>query len=423
MSAPRKHGAPAALALLILGFHAEGRAERAALRGPPWSDQPDLPTWAASVVPRRGDMILLDAPSRTATRRGVSMTDARLPFFGQRRGSGCAGTYFQVGARAWTCSDMADLSPREPWTPGEGYRVVGEDALPFSYFFAGSGGTATYRSIESAMEGIPHRELEAGFSVAIVEERKRGELVWGRTSKGEWVNMREVYPARPSPFEGHRIEDAPFGWVVAERASVFSSPSGGAAKNSRARQTFVTWNEEAKGPWGTMVHTREGDWMALRDLVRPKLEKPPADVTEGERWIDVELATQTLVAYEGAKPVFATLVSTGRGPKGTDSATPPGVFRIWVKIAYSTMDNAERDDLDKHYSMEEVPYVMFFHKAFALHGTYWHRDFGRMKSHGCVNLSPKDARFLFEFTRPHAPIGWHAVFPTSIDPGTVIRVR
>jgi lipoprotein-anchoring transpeptidase ErfK/SrfK len=129
------------------------------------------------------------------------------------------------------------------------------------------------------------------------------------------------------------------------------------------------------------------------------------------------------VAYEGARPVFATLVSTGRGPQGSDSATPVGVHRIWVKIFTSDMDNVERDELDAHYSLEDVPYVQFFDHAVGLHGTYWHRDFGRVKSHGCVNLAPLDARALFEFTGPRLPAGWTAAYPAAVDAGTVVRVR
>ena len=73
----------------------------------------------------------------------------------------------------------------------------------------------------------------------------------------------------------------------------------------------------------------------------PTIAEPPSevDVESGERWIDVELATQTLVAYEGKRPVFATLVSTGKGKQGTALATPIGTHRIWIKLLQSDMDN------------------------------------------------------------------------------------
>jgi hypothetical protein len=87
------------------------------------------------------------------------------------------------------------------------------------------------------------------------------------------------------------------------------------------------------------------------------------------------------------------------------------------------MENVERDDVDSHYSLQEVPYVQFFDGAVALHGTYWHRDFGRVRSHGCVNLAPLDARWLFDFTEPRLPRGWAAAYPAAVDEGSLVRVR
>ncbi|MGH7328819.1 MAG: L,D-transpeptidase, partial [Polyangiaceae bacterium] len=87
------------------------------------------------------------------------------------------------------------------------------------------------------------------------------------------------------------------------------------------------------------------------------------------------------------------------------------------------MGNVERDDVDEHYSIEDVPFVQFFDHAVALHGAFWHREFGRVRSHGCVNLAPLDATRLFDFTWPHLPRGWTAVFPTSLEKGTLVRVR
>ncbi|MFO0671054.1 MAG: L,D-transpeptidase [Polyangiaceae bacterium] len=137
-------------------------------------------------------------------------------------------------------------------------------------------------------------------------------------------------------------------------------------------------------------------WLLAREIARPTMAPRPTDVDPDERWIDVELASQTLVAYEGDRAVFATLVSTGRGPQGSETATPRGSNRIWVKLHSSTMDNLERrDDADsadpdadtRLYSLDDVPYVQFFNKAVALHGVFWHRNFGRVQSHGYVNAS------------------------------------
>jgi hypothetical protein len=167
----------------------------------------------------------------------------------------------------------------------------------------------------------------------------------------------------------------------------------------------------------------EQDWLRASDLRRPQRSAPPAELTEGERWLDVDLKRQTLVAYAGTEPQFATLVSTGRGPLHSETATPPGSFRIWVKLRTSDMDNIEDAAARENYAIEAVPWVMFFSHGYGLHGTFWHQRFGETKSHGCVNLAPRDAEWLFGWSRPRLPPGWSAVLPTAGDPGTLVRVR
>ena len=108
---------------------------------------------------------------------------------------------------------------------------------------------------------------------------------------------------------------------------------------------------------------------------------------------------------------------------GSELATRTGTFRIWVKVFTTKMDNLDKDEVDRHYAIEDVPWVQFFDKAIALHGAFWHREFGHIHSHGCVNLAPLDARWLFAFTAPHLPAGWIAVLPTKIEQGAVVRVR
>jgi hypothetical protein len=395
---------------------------------PPWVDDVPLASWARSVAPKPGergqpgDMVLFAGPSRASDRRGVTSPGTVLPLFGAKRGAGCTGRWWLVGPLAWACSDGAVLSADEPSAPP---LAVGPEGLPHAYFFVGRDGASAYASLESAADGSPDRELDAGWSVAVVEQRSVQGERWGRTTKGLWVAVRDVVPARPSAFHGERIEGGTLdvAWVVADRASVWaSSDASPKAKptGTRGRFEVVHVVEDA----GAAVRIGPGEWMRLRDLARPTASPPPDQVARpGERWVDVDLTTQTLVAYEGTRPVYATLVSSGRGPKGTDSATPPGVHRVWVKILASDMENVERDDVDSHYSLQEVPYVQFFDGAVALHGTYWHRDFGRVRSHGCVNLAPLDARWLFDFTEPRLPRGWAAAYPTAMDEGTVVRVR
>jgi lipoprotein-anchoring transpeptidase ErfK/SrfK len=174
----------------------------------------------------------------------------------------------------------------------------------------------------------------------------------------------------------------------------------------------------------TYDETDEGWWMRAADGVKTNPGPAPRDLAAGEKWIDVNLKSQTLVAYEGDKPVFATAVSTGKEDKEDkekDHHTPPGIFRIREKHIAATMDGDVASD--GPYSIEDVPWIMYFNASYALHGAFWHNNFGRQQSHGCVNLAPLDAKALFGWTEPRLPEAWHAVWATPDHPGTRVIVH
>jgi lipoprotein-anchoring transpeptidase ErfK/SrfK len=116
----------------------------------------------------------------------------------------------------------------------------------------------------------------------------------------------------------------------------------------------------------------------------------------GARWIDINLSEQSLTAYEGDTPVFGTPVSTGiKGHR-----TPEGEFAIeWMM---------EWDDMSGDgYYLPDVPYVMYFADYLAIHGTYWHNNFGYPMSHGCVNLPTSAARWLYNWASIGTPVVIH----------------
>jgi hypothetical protein len=87
------------------------------------------------------------------------------------------------------------------------------------------------------------------------------------------------------------------------------------------------------------------------------------------------------------------------------------------------MDDLERIDQESNYAIEGVPWVQYFSEGIALHAAFWHDQFGHRHSHGCVNLSPRDARRVFEATSPTLPPGWDAILSTDAAPGTVVHVH
>jgi hypothetical protein len=168
--------------------------------------------------------------------------------------------------------------------------------------------------------------------------------------------------------------------------------------------------------------TADGRWLSDQDASRvDAARRMPAWGKNGERWLDVNLTKQTLVAYAGEKPVFATLISSGEA--GLDdhektTATKRGIFRIHTKHVSSTMSS---DEVGEEFELRDVPYVQYFEQGYALHGAYWHDRFGTPKSHGCINLSPEDARRLFFFTEPALPSGWHGVLKPLT--GTILFIH
>jgi hypothetical protein len=170
--------------------------------------------------------------------------------------------------------------------------------------------------------------------------------------------------------------------------------------------------------------TSEGWWMRDMDGTMTAPGAPPKDLKPGEKWIDVNLGRQSLVAFEGDKPVFATIVSTGRHDDDhpdEDHRTRPGAFRIFEKHVAATMDADTASD--GPYSIEDVPWIMYFDGSTALHGAFWHSRFGHERSHGCVNMTPHDAHDLFAWVGPNLPEGWHGVHATEANPGTRVVVH
>ncbi len=104
----------------------------------------------------------------------------------------------------------------------------------------------------------------------------------------------------------------------------------------------------------------------------------------GARWIDVNLSTQSVYAYEGDTVVNSFVVSTGTAY----TPTVTGKYKIWIKFVSTDMSGPG-------YYLPDVPYAMYFYKGYGLHGTYWHNNFGTPMSHGCVNLRTSDAEWLY----------------------------
>jgi lipoprotein-anchoring transpeptidase ErfK/SrfK len=375
------------------------------------------PSWVRSVEVIRGGATVRSGPSTSSARRGTVRVGTLLPIAGRVLGEGCpGGEWIQIGAQAFICETLVRYSPSAPG--GDEVPVVPEGELtPRAYAFVRTDGTWAYARPDDYFRDQWVESLGRGFGMAIVEQSEVNGIDMARTLSNLWIPASELRFAQPSDFAGAEIEDGSLdriAWVVRENAPLRDRAGGRIVE--RASRLMRLDVAQVNGEW---LRLEDGRFVSSRDAARPSVSARPQGVGENDLWVDVDTRTQTLVAYRGARPVFATLVSTGRG----EHPTPRGTFRIWVKLAEDDMDDLERDDVAENYAIEAVPWVQYFEESVALHAAFWHDDFGRARSHGCVNLSPSDARRLYRFTLPLVPPGWDAVLPTDRSPGSVVRVR
>lgn len=136
-----------------------------------------------------------------------------------------------------------------------------------------------------------------------------------------------------------------------------------------------------------------------------------------EKWIEVDLTTQTLRAWEGNKNVMEFQISSGRW-----FPTPTGTFNIWYKTRYQRMKGGSKE-LGTYYNLPNVPNNMFFYQGYALHGAYWHNNFGHPMSHGCVNEPLAQAAQIFDWAGPNLPAGQNAIKATADNPGTRVFIH
>ncbi len=271
-----------------------------------------------------------------------------------------------------------------------------------TYAWVVTSNVPVYASPADAAAGVaPVRSLGAGFlyvSLATGRAIAQGDQKWYLINPGEYVNAQDLIIIRPTSFQGTIMSgtpDKPFGWMV---YSVRASASAGAAPTTDAklftRYTPITVYEEQQVDDLTWYRIGDNQWVDQKKVGLVIPAPRPDGVGPDDKWIDVNKFEQTLAAYEGDRMVYATLVSSGLPQWDTDS----GLFRIFAKVKQAKMSG--QDGKPDYYFLEDVPWAMYFNKDMALHGAYWHDKFGFKHSHGCVNLPPADAKWLFDWTTP-----------------------
>jgi hypothetical protein len=293
---------------------------------------------------------------------------------------------------------------------------------------------------------VEGRPLVGSVNVRQYEEVTVGGRQFWKIDKkdNEFVLKQAVTQHHPSQFAGTRLGDDT-GWSVplafvwprygGQLAFTTNAATGGGVNRQLAARTPLdildTLADKAGKPVAYRIEPMVAapppvpgrpapgpEWISALD-VRVFAPAPPPPLLEpSERWIDVDVDNEILVAYEGDLPVYATLVSSG----GTTTPTETGVYRMWLKESEADMKGLNGED---PYSVATVPWTQFFspEKGLALHTAYWHDGFGTRRSHGCVNLAPRDARWLYFWSDPQVPPGWTMTAGMPEAPGSIVRIR
>jgi L,D-transpeptidase catalytic domain len=303
---------------------------------------------------------------------------------------------------------------------------------------------------EDDPSGVIERRMVKGFYVSLDKDEKGFGAHWWKAIDGHYVPYERLYvPPMPTSFHGiwlnrdppadfngttvdaglpplpdKRIDKLPIAFVIYKQRTYEPSDDGTKMVTGDWAPRFTVaplTGQRRSVNRQAYVETENGYWLRADLITVTKPGPPPPGLKPGEKWIDVNLKNQTLVAFEGDRPVYATLISSGRrdlNDPDKDHQTHNGSYRIREKHVSATMDQDTASD--GPYSIQDVPWIQYFHGSIALHGAFWHSDFGHVKSHGCVNLSPWDAKALFGWTDPPLPPGWHGVHATAEQPGTIV---
>jgi lipoprotein-anchoring transpeptidase ErfK/SrfK len=116
----------------------------------------------------------------------------------------------------------------------------------------------------------------------------------------------------------------------------------------------------------------------------------------GQNWLEIDLSDQYLSAWQGEKQIFTSVISSGKAT----TPTYPGFYSVQRKYLTDRMRGAD-------YDLADVPSVLYFDRGYAIHGAYWHNNFGTPVSHGCVNLPLDNAQWLFDWTGIGTPVIIH----------------
>ncbi len=248
------------------------------------------------------------------------------------------------------------------------------------------------------------RNVGDGYLFATVNswaDNEAGET-WYKINYNEYVTAEDISLVNVSEFQGVKLTaqpERPFGWIVVRDVYPSTEPDGEPDESLGQLQRYdfieIYGTVQGEEDW-FWYDIGDGRWLKQTNLSIVDVDPRPEGVGEDEFWTEVDLFEQTFAAYEGDQMVYATLISSGlnRWP------TREGLFQVEEENRFLEYKMSGAEGRPDYYFLEDIPYIMYFDmfNGIALHGTYWHDRFGYKHSHGCVNMTIKDAEWTFKWS-------------------------
>ncbi len=362
---------------------------------------------------------VFEAPDMKLEPLGKILAGTRLPVGASIAGDKRCKLFLAV-PQGYICARYVKASKQPPEAIAQPSVPSGE-LLPHKYFGIKKG-ALRYATVDDVRAGIARPERSDKVSYMVTKEDKPVDVdgvAYAQTSVG-LVATSDLYRHWPSTFAGIDLVATPppqwpFAWVIAtdkKAVTARATPDKkGDAAGPVAHRAIVPILEES----GAYVRVGDGQWIERKSVRIARIRPRPAATDAHAKWIDVDRDEQLMIAYDGDTPVFATLISSGR----RKNDTPPAVYRIRSKSSITKMAAEEREAA--HYEVSEVPWATRFRSGLYFHAAYWHDRFGTAQSHGCVNLSPADAKWVYEWTEPTMPPGWNEL-EVRVPGSMIVRV-
>ncbi len=299
---------------------------------------------------------------------------------------------------------LANLSRPPAFAPGQQGRVLENSLTVYDVPSSSGNKTNTYwRDSVMPLTGA-----------AISEDTSSHNRIWYRIAEEGYAHSAAIQPVRTSL--NAPVEQIPADGALAEVSVPFTDARWGPGDRHALAYRFyyettywvtrLVYGPNGEPWYGILDDKWEYTFYAparhLRLLSAEELSPLSPQVPTEAKRLEVRIPEQVMIAYEWGKPVFMARVATGAKFSNGDFSTQPGRYITFHKRPSRHM--ATGNLAANGYDLPGVPWNSYItENGIAFHGTYWHNNFGLPRSHGCINLTPQAARWVFRWTMPIVP--------------------